>query len=306
MLTERFIFLHLIVIHMFKHKVLRPSKYNIIHSQNYLSQKVAKNLVDIFDLDKSIPLIEIGAGKGSLTQFLQNKVQSIKAIELDQKNIKFLQLKFHNSKIQIVQYDFLKYNLPQEKYNIIGNIPFGKSAAIVRKLLNSDNPPISSYLIVQKEFAERLTGNDFFALQFKPWFEIKILKQIRRFEIDPVPRVGVVLIEIKKRSIPLVKDKNEFLDFVSYCFSTRKNSLQKVLNSIFTFKQLQIIKKEGSFDIYSTPRQLSIEQWIYMYRTFVKYVDVSKKTLIQGSYKKLENRQSKINKRTRTNIRYNW
>jgi 23S rRNA (adenine-N6)-dimethyltransferase len=290
---------------MFKKLVLGTPRYNIKYSQNYLSLKVAKSLVNSLDLDKTIPLIEIGAGKGSITKRLEDNGFNITAIELDQENSKFLRETLSN-KTQVINIDFLKHRLPSSKYNVIGNIPFAKSSEIIRKILLDKNPPLKSYLIVQKEFALRLKSNDFFALQFKPWFEIKIIKSINRFEIKPVPNVDIVLVEIKKRELPVVSDKESYLDFLAYCFSTRKDNMQKILNKAFSFNQLRIIQKDYFINLKSSPRQLIFEQWLGIFKTFEKYVNVSKKNWIHGSYKKLTNQQKKLNKRTKTNISYNY
>ena len=90
---------------------------------------ITRYIISYTDIDA--PLIEIGAGKGALTQRLLNNLRSVIALELDPGNCEELeQLKANYQLLQIYQTDalnWLKDNKTEDpnvlKY-VVGNIPY--------------------------------------------------------------------------------------------------------------------------------------------------------------------------------------
>lgn len=46
-----------------------------------------------------------------------------------------------DDRVMIVRSDFLRFRLPDVPYKVLGNIPFNRTAAIVRRLVQADPPP---------------------------------------------------------------------------------------------------------------------------------------------------------------------
>ncbi len=63
-----------------------------------------------------------------------------------------------DGRVTIVRSDFLRFRLPDGPYKVLGNIPFNRTAAIVRRLVQADSPPQDAWLVVQREAAERFAG----------------------------------------------------------------------------------------------------------------------------------------------------
>lgn len=79
----------------------------------------------------------------------------------------------------------------------------------MQKLTGSINPPINAYLIMQDRAAFRFMGKKSqISILLKPWFEIKILANIDRKEFFPIPKINIVLAELRKRDEPLQTKKN--------------------------------------------------------------------------------------------------
>ena len=114
----------------------------IEHSQNFLhSKKLVSELLDKTNLNDDDTVIEIGPGKGIITEELSKKCKRIIAIEYDNKLSASLKETFsEDSKIQIIEQDFLKYKLPNSgEYKICANIPFNLTADIMKKVLEFEN-----------------------------------------------------------------------------------------------------------------------------------------------------------------------
>ena len=126
---------------------------NHLLSQHFLkSPKIALILIGHSNLKKRDLVIEIGAGSGVITSALSKRVKKVIAIEPDENTAKKLKdnLQKRNIKnVEVIEKDFLDFKLPNEPYKIFSNPPFHLSSKIIHKLIESENPPESFYLILQ-------------------------------------------------------------------------------------------------------------------------------------------------------------
>ena len=128
-------------------------------SQNFLiNDEVINKIVDISEA-KNNEIIEIGPGLGALTLPLSKVAKSVIAYEVDKDLITFLEQKFANSNVRIINQDFLKSNLEGKKDQIIvGNIPYAITTEILFKILENHDFIKHSVLMVQNEVGLRITS----------------------------------------------------------------------------------------------------------------------------------------------------
>ena len=176
-------------------------------SQHFLrSPRLALMLIGHSNLKKRDLVIEIGAGSGVITSALSHRVNKVIAIEPDAETAKKLRenLKKHNiENVEVVEQDFLDYELPKEPYKVFSNPPFHLSSKIIHKLIEADNPPEAFYLILQKQFALKLLNTDRhytsrLGLQTIAKYQTKIRYPLRNTDFTPPPAVPTVLFEAKK------------------------------------------------------------------------------------------------------------
>ena len=260
--------------------------YHIKYSQNFIKTKsIASNTVRLFDISRDHTLIEIGPGKGILTEFLLESSNKIIAVEKDYKLYQELKNKLQDHKnLEVINQDFLEYQLPRNNYQVIGNIPFALTSDIFRKLLNATNPPSITSLIVQREAALRLIGEpeSLLSLSYKPWFESRIISNLNRNDFQPIPSVDVVALEIRKRDPPLIslELREEYVKFMNLCFTSWQIDIKHSLRKLFTYKQIFAISKKLKINLNRKPSQVNFEEWIILFNTFDKYVSQDKKSLI--------------------------
>src|SRR5689334_9002091 len=114
-------------------------------SQNFLhNRKLTEKLVRLSSIGQNDTVLEIGPGKGIITEQLIHIARNIIAVELDTELYLYLRRRFARSlyKLNLVNKDFLRYRLPQSSYKVFANIPFSIEGKIIRKLLDAYNPPI--------------------------------------------------------------------------------------------------------------------------------------------------------------------
>lgn len=180
---------------------------NHILSQHFLrSPKLALILIGHSNLKKRDTVIEIGAGSGVITSALAHRVAKVIAIEPDQKTAAKLRenlTKRNIENVEIVEKDFLDYDLPSTPYKVFSNPPFHLSSKIIHKLIEAENPPESFYLILQKQFALKLLNTDRhytsqLGLQLIQKYQTKIRLPLKPTDFTPPPAVPTVFFEAKK------------------------------------------------------------------------------------------------------------
>ncbi len=178
-------------------------------SQHFLrSPRLALMLIGHSNLKKRDLVVEIGAGSGVITSALSHRVRQVIAIEPDQATAAKLRenlAKYHLENVTVVEQDFMDFQLPSEPYKVFSNPPFHLSSAIVHKLIESNNPPESFYLILQKQFALKLLNTDRhytsqLGQELIRKYQTKIKYPLKPTDFTPPPAVPTVLFEAKKIS----------------------------------------------------------------------------------------------------------
>ena len=250
-----------------------------------------ERLVNDSSISADDTVIEIGAGDGIVTKELLKKSKKVIAFELDPNLFKKLSEKFQNEKfLELKQEDFLTNSLPTHPYKVFSNIPFNITAAIIKKLTLGNNPPGNAYLLVQKEAAMKFAGkpmdikNSQLSVILHPWFEFKVVYEFKPTDFFPKPSVNIMLLEIRKREEPLVKDKTKYQDFVTYAFNQPKRS---------------ILSKN------SRPSELNFEDWVNLFKSFLVQPN-EKQNIVAGAFAKQLKDQENIDKIHRTRVDKKW
>lgn len=157
---------------------------NIKHSQNYLYNKeFVKIIIEKCNLNQNDVVIEIGPGKGIITEALARVSKSVLAIELDQQHAQTItQLFRQNKKIKIIHMDFLKFPLPDEAYKIVSSIPYELTSRIFKKVLEDKNAPEEVFFIMQKEAAEKYAGVKLPSIKhlfYAPLYDFSVIMEIK-------------------------------------------------------------------------------------------------------------------------------
>lgn len=185
-----------------------PKPYHYKNSQNFLTNhQLIRRLINLSTIRSDDTILEIGAGKGHLTEALCKKGGHIISIEIDQTLWEYARKKlthFHN--LQLIQGDFLKYHLPAKgDYKVFANIPYNITTQIIEKLTNAANPPTDMWLVMEKGAAKRFAGSakeTQKSLLLKPYWQMKVLYHFRREDFHPMPSVDSVLLHFSRKEKP--------------------------------------------------------------------------------------------------------
>lgn len=230
------------------------------HSQNLLrSPRLVRELIGHSTIKKSDTVIDIGAGSGIISYSLSPRCKSVLAYELDPRMVKKLQENLADcDNVTIVQENFLETELPEIPYKVFANIPFHLSSPILKKLTESTRRPKAIYLIVQKQFGNKLlidkpgfTG--MLGAQIAPLYTARIRQRLQKSDYFPPPAVDTVLIELKLRDDQLIPEKRlvAYRDFIADCFADPK---------VFARMPLADVKVIGK-----KPSELTTDEWLLLF-----------------------------------------
>ena len=267
--------------------MIKINNVEIKNSQNFLyDKKTISNLIDISNLDKSDCILEIGAGKGIITELLYKNVKNVIAIEKDTNLFNILITKFKDYKnVKLLNEDILNYNFYQLNYfKIFSNIPFNITTNILNKIISIDNKPSDMYLVMQEEAAKRYIGNPFCgetlkSIILKVYYNIKIIYKFKNTDFKPVPKVNIVFVHFKKSNMLNIEESKEFIDFVTYIFENKGFTLKDRIKKIFSYEQLKKISKNININV--SIKDILFNDWLYIFEIYKTKVSLSKKVIIK-------------------------
>lgn len=217
-------------------------------------------LIGHTNIKKSDTVYDIGAGSGIIASVLAARVARVIAYENDARMAAKLRDNLGTRQnIEIIEGDFLKAQLPTTPYKVFANIPFHLSSPILKKLTESDDRPTAIYLIVQKQFANKLLIDDarftgLLGAQIAPLYVARIRKRLQRTDFWPHPAVDTVLVELLLRDTPLVAHDRltAYRKFIADCYNDPKIFIKTPRSHAGISSELK-------------PSQLTADQWVSLF-----------------------------------------
>jgi len=203
-----------------KNRGLQPLKR---FGQNFLiNRDLPQKIADAAKVDAGDTVLEIGPGRGALTNKLLETRCEVLAIEKDRELYEFLKIKFEkeisSGQLNLVHGDILEFeitNYELRNYKVIANIPYNITGAILKKFLTGKNQPKGMVLMVQREVATRILAKNgkesILSISVKAYGEPKMIAKVDKRYFSPVPKVNSAIIAIKNISRKVFEDnKNSF------------------------------------------------------------------------------------------------
>ena len=212
--------------------------------------------------------IEIGPGRGALTEKLLRRAARVVAIEIDAALVDHLRARFAGEpRLEIVHADVLATDLTQwGRAPIAGNLPYYITSPILEKTVRLDVPRM--VFLMQKEVAERLIATPghreygYLTLQTALFAETRLLFEVKPGSFRPPPQVdsAVVLLTPHMRDLG-VGDRDAFLRFLGQCFRQKRKTLRNNLAGIYGKEAIDPWPEAGL-----RAEQITLEQFAEMYR----------------------------------------
>jgi 16S rRNA (adenine1518-N6/adenine1519-N6)-dimethyltransferase len=217
---------------------LRPKKS--LGQHFLIDPNIRAKILDAAEISPEDRVVEIGPGRGFLTEELVKRAGRVVAIEVDRGWFDLLDKRFADaSRLQLVHGDALDYPYDrlQPGYKVVSNLPYNLSTPILFRLLEERARIGRMVLMIQREVAERLVSppgsRRFGALSVSVQFvcEIRLAFSVSPNSFRPRPKVSSSVVVMIPRSDPAVpvRDERFFLQIVRRAFLHRRKSLKNAL-----------------------------------------------------------------------------
>ena len=242
--------------------------------QHFLvDEAVLDNIVRHIRPQPTDRMLEIGPGRGALTQLLCGELDELQAVELDRDLIAGLERRFSN--LVLSQGDVLALDLgsyfASGGWRLVGNLPYNLSSPLLLALAPLGSSIIDMHFMLQRELALRLAavpgtkswGRLSVALQ--RFWQVETLFDVPPAAFNPPPKVmSQVVRMIPRRDLVTVADESVLNRVVAAAFGQRRKTLNNSLRDFgFDFAEFDLRPNQRA-------EEVSVEQFVAMANSFTR------------------------------------
>jgi 16S rRNA (adenine1518-N6/adenine1519-N6)-dimethyltransferase len=184
-------------------------------------------------------VVEIGGGKGALTEQLAERADRLVSIEVDPFLSGYLRQKFREQpRVHVIEADVLKTDLGQWGPAVIaGNLPYYITSPILERVFNTPGWRRAVFL-VQKEVAARITSGPgsrdfgYLSVLAQVHARAELVFDVSRNAFRPPPKVDNAVIRLEPYEVQLA-DRVGFLKFAALCFKHKRKTLRNNLCEVY-------------------------------------------------------------------------
>ncbi len=184
---------------------LRPNK---ALGQHFLvDEQTLRRIVAAAELAPDAVVLEIGPGTGALTRHLAAAAGQVVAVELDRQLLPLLECTMTGcTNVHLVQGDIMALDpadlLGEQPYQVVANLPYGITSAVLRHLLEARRPPQRTVVTIQREVAERIVARDgrmsLLAVSVHFYGQPRLLFRLKPGAFYPPPEVESAVLRIDR------------------------------------------------------------------------------------------------------------
>jgi len=238
-------------------------------NQPAIAEKIAASLIP---MTGEFSVVEVGPGKGMLTQFLLKRYPNLLMIETDSDMIEYLHQIFPAFRDQITYADFLTVNLENfinGRFFLVGNFPYNISSQILFKMLDYHEQIPQMVGMFQKEVADRIASSHgsktygILSVLLQTFYRVELLFNVSSQCFSPPPKVRSAVVRLTlKEGVKIEPDIEKALRrVVKMSFNQRRKMLRNSLRSIWP----QCIPPDDPV-LSKRPEQLSVDDFLELTR----------------------------------------
>ena len=235
------------------------------HGRHFLrSRALAAAIVADAGVGSDDLVLDLGAGAGALTRELAQRARRVWAVELDAALARELERRYAGTNVRVVHGDATRLRWPDEPFRVVANVPFDRTTAILRRLLDNPGVPlVAAELVVQWELAAKraavwpstLTG-----VYWGAWYRFALVRRLPPCAFAPEPAVAAGVLRVGRRAEPLVAvhERAAYRAYVKRGFAVGRAEAPPRL-----FKRLG---RDLGFAPRARARDLDAAQWAALFR----------------------------------------
>ncbi|MEY3976865.1 MAG: rRNA (adenine1518-N6/adenine1519-N6)-dimethyltransferase [Pseudomonadota bacterium] len=210
--------------------------------QNFLHDRsVIAHIIEAINPKPGDPLVEIGPGRGALTEDLLQAAGALDAIEIDRDLAAALQQRFSTLGLHLHVTDALRFNFATlaetkgRRLRVIGNLPYNISTPLLFHLLKTPAAILDLHIMLQREVIERIcaeAGSSEYGrltVMLAPWVEAEHLFDVGPGAFKPAPEVWSAVARLTVREQPAFAVDARYGQLVTAAFSQRRKTLRNAV-----------------------------------------------------------------------------
>ncbi len=243
--------------------------------QNFLRDKnIARKIVGLLEA-RPAPLLEIGAGKGILSEMLLERFpgRHITLAEIDPLLVSELERRFAG-RVQIVSGDVLQIDpgklFPRTRITVIGNLPYHISKPLADWFIRQHERINEAVLMLQKDFVDKLlapSGGKKYNAQsilFQLLFRARRCFDVQAGAFAPQPKIVSTVIAARRLDLPL-RGVEEFYEFLKRCFAGRRKTLWNNLAPHYDKEILTALAASSGLSNQARAEQLPAQTFLMLF-----------------------------------------
>lgn len=212
--------------------------------QHFLTDRGAlERIADALSIESRDTVIEIGPGRGALTDILALRAKRLIAIEIDRALVPILRERYaQQPHVEIIESDVLKLDIgaiADGDYLLVGNVPYYITTPIIFHALRPPLPRRAVFLM-QREVAERIiapAGSEAYgalSVNVQALAEPEIVARVPARAFTPRPTVESAVLRLTPRATPLVEatEADALQKLVQGAFGQRRRQMRRVVRTV--------------------------------------------------------------------------
>jgi 16S rRNA (adenine1518-N6/adenine1519-N6)-dimethyltransferase len=248
--------------------------------QHFLTdRRILGRIADALQLTGGETVLEIGPGRGALTDILAERAGRLIAIEYDRALAELLRQRYaKRGNVLIAEADVLEVSLGElavGPYVLVGNVPYYITTPILFHALVPPRAERSVYL-VQREVADRLSAapgtKEYGALTVNvaAVARAETLFRVPAGAFSPPPKVESAVVRITPLATPLATPGEErpLRTLVQNAFGMRRKQMRRVVRSLYALDaaRADALLAAAGIDPEVRPETLTPEQFVGLLR----------------------------------------
>lgn len=248
--------------------------------QHFLTDtRTLDRIADVLAVSKADTVVEIGPGRGALTDRLADRAGRLITIEVDKMLVPILRARYADrSHVLVVESDVLQLSLGEVAggpFLLAGNVPYYITTPIIFHAMTRPRPERAVFL-VQREVAERAVAppgsKEYGALSanLQALATVTIRGIVKPTAFNPPPSVDSAILHLVPRTDPVIGADEEaaFRKLVIASFGLRRKQLRRVVRTVrgLSADQADAALSAAGLDPEARPETLSAAQFAALLR----------------------------------------
>jgi 23S rRNA (adenine-N6)-dimethyltransferase len=190
------------------------------------------------------------------------------AVELDPRAVGRLRRVFRGvDRVTVVHGDALEVPMPRTSFRAFGNVPFGATTALLRRLLDDPTSAIVAVdVVVQLDVArKRARGRpgSLLSASWAPWWVASVGRRLEPSDFVPAPSVSAALLSFRRRlpeRVP-VADRDAYASVLRSVFANGGGPVGRTLRARVPPRSLAAAAREAGVDLDLRASEVELDRW---------------------------------------------